>query len=140
MFVARADEATEIAAVPQPIGATTQAQINENYSPQNVDNVREPWIFHRNWVLGAASRAAAAPGDGIAHFPTNNSGYGSAYEGTFVDQKTIRKIEGDNRLWHVLSARTMPQNALHDGTNLIIMTSMLRLLGRPARTRQKGAF
>jgi len=140
MFVARADEESEAGGAPQPIGATTQAQINANYCPQGVDNVREPWLFHRNWVLGAAARAGAAPGDGLAHFPTNNGAYGSAYDATFVDQKTIRKIEGDNRLWHIVSVRNLPINALHDGANQITVTVMLRLLGRPARTRQRGAF
>jgi len=95
LFVARSDETNDNAI---PIGAGNQAEINQNYGPQQADNVREPYIFQRSWILGNQSLFAARPTVGAVRFPFNNAGYGSAYEGTFVDQKTLRRVDGDNRL------------------------------------------
>jgi len=109
-----------------------------NFGPQFVDNSTEPYLFHRNWIIGNAS-ATASP---IANFryPPTNAQYGSAYEGTFVDQKTLRRVDGDNRLWHVVQTRHFPFNATHDGAGNVVVTCMLRILGRPISSAKSGAF
>lgn len=111
----------------------------ENFGPQFVDNSTEPFIFHRNWVIGN-NEAVGFGGLKASKFPPNNALYGSAFEGTFVDQKTLRRVDGDNRLWHVVQARHYPLNTTHDGSANIVVTTMLRILGRPISPAKSGAF
>jgi len=134
MFVARADEATDNIA---PIGSLTGPEQTQNYDPTHNDNVREPYLFRRTWILGTPFTTT---GDGTNKFPTTNAGYGSAYEGTFVDQKTLRRVDGDNRLWAVLSARNYPVGAAHTSTVSIRAHFDFRYLGRPISTAKRGAF
>lgn len=138
LFVARADEVNDNAI---PIGAGNQAEINQNYNPQNNENVREPYIFQRSWILGT-NNVASRPGEGAIRFPMNNAGYGSAMEGTHVDQRTLRRIEGDNRLWHIVSVRNYPLREVHTtGNPFVRVNTALRFLGRPASmARAKGSF
>jgi len=134
MLVARADEIADGAI---PIGTFTQAEINQNYGPQHTDNVREPYIFRRSWILSTPRQDANV---GPEHFPATNAGYGSAYEGTFVDQKTLRRIDGDNRLWAVFSARTYPVGSAHSATVSYTAFFDFRYLARPTSTAKSGAF
>jgi len=145
IFVARAGENPIGAFDAPPIGteaAGAAVVINQKtqYGPQHIDNVREPFLFHRNWVLGNRDVAASIPGFGQAAFPSNNAGYGSAFEGTFIDQKTLRRVDGDNRLYHTLQVRTYPLNAIHNGAASVTGTVALRFLGRPISTAKRGAF
>jgi len=139
MFVARADEVPDAI---RPIGSNGTAEIIQNYGPQNADNVREPYIFVKNWVLGNQSLLSARPTSGVVRFPITNASYGSAMEGTFLDQKTLRRVDGDNRLWHIVQARGYPLGEVHStGSPEVVLTACLRYLGRPSRgTRPKGSF
>jgi len=139
MWVARIDELEAGGLL--PIGAQTGGAAIENYDPQFIDNVREPYIFVKNWVFGNILRRASGLGE--ATFPMNNGEYGSAMEGTFMDQKTLRRVDGDNRLWHSVSVRRYPIGDFTAGdfTALVNLTSCLRYLGRPATmARTKGSF
>jgi len=134
MFVAREDQATV-----QPPGTTSVAFASQNYGPQHVNNVREPYIFHRNWIIGFPNATGFANLSNRLYPPTN-AGYGSAYEGSFVDQKTLRRIDGDNRLWHCIQVRHHPFNTTHDGAVNLVATVMLRILGRPITAAKSGTM
>lgn len=139
MFVARADEVNNHAI---PIGAGNAQEIQQNYNPQSALTVREPYIFVKNWILGNSSLFAARPTSGPVRFPQTNATYGSAMEGTFIDQKTLRRISDDNRLWHIVSVRGYPLREVHTTGNLVVTVNpALRYLGRPASgTRARGSF
>jgi len=139
MFVARADENVDNTL---PIGAGTLAEAIQNYGPQNGDNVREPFIFVKNWILGNNSLFAARPTSGAVRYPQTNAGYPGGMEGTFLDQKTLRRIDGDNRLWHCVQTRGFPLGQIHTTGNInISVSTQLRFLGRPvAMSRTKGSF
>lgn len=137
IFVGRAEEANQNLT---PIGSATNFDVRANYGPQFVDNVREPYIFHRNWLIGQAANITTAAGDASPRFPPTNAGYGSNFEGTFVDQRTLRRIDGDNRLFHIVQARNYPLNASNDGVSTFTVTCALRILGRPIRPAKSGAM
>lgn len=137
MLVARADEADPT----RPVLAATNGERTVNYSPQHVDNLVEPYIFQRTWVLGNAQRRTAAPGVNGVQFPSTNAQYGSAREGTHLDAKTMRRVDGDNRLWHVVSVRTYPVGTVSTtSTTRFSLTTQLRLLGRATPLRRQGSF
>lgn len=133
MFVARTEQNNPLV----PVGAVAAI---DNYGPQDVDCVREPWLFHRNFILSHPPSIGAIPNNGETRFPATSAGYGSAFEGSFVDQKTLRRVDGDDRLFHVVQVRPYPINRIHNGAANIITTVMFRLLGRPVAMRQTGAF
>jgi len=133
-FVARAEEDAV-----RPIDSATNTARSLEYGPQTFANVREPFLFHRNWILGHGLAGGFGDLQALA-YPQNNAIYGSAFEGTFVDQKTLRRIDGDNRLWHCVQVRHFPFNTTHDGTANVIVTCMLRYLGRPATASKSGTM
>jgi len=133
-FVARAEEDAV-----RPIDSATNTARALEYGPQTFANVREPYLLHRNWVIGHGL-AGGFGGLGTQFYPKTNAGYGSAFEGTFIDQRTLRRIDGDNRLWHVVQVRHFPFNTTHDGVANVVVTCMLRYLGRPASASKSGTM
>jgi len=67
--------------------------------PQNIDNMMNPWIFRRSWILGNPS------GDGQQWFPTSTAEYGSVADGPHIDSKVKRFISREHRLWMVCTGR-----------------------------------
>jgi len=133
LFVARADETNDNQI---PIGAGNQSEINQNYGPQNNDNVREPYLFRRSWIIGNPLATAVGP----SRYPPTSADYPSGLDGSFVDQKTLRRVDGDNRLWAVFSARTFPIGLAHSGNAQMRATFDFRYLGRPISYSKKGSF
>jgi len=137
MCVAR----TEAGDFTLPAGGTTAAERRVNFNPQQVDNIREPYLFQRTWVLGNPTRRAAAPSSAAVQYPHTNAGYGSAREGTHVDCRTLRRIDGDNRLWHGIAFRTYPIGAVSTTGGMTVQcTTFLRLLGRPTTQTKSGTM
>jgi len=100
LIVLRVDSAT---------GAPLRAATPGDYSPLARDNVRDPWIWRRTWLLGAdlASTPTTTAG---GFFPETNSYYGSAADGPHIDQKTARRIGAEERL--ILAVSTVYLNEL----------------------------
>jgi len=139
MFVARAgDEDDGAGAENFPIQAFAAAGAINNYSPLRPENIREPWIWRRTWLLGnRAQEPAANPG---FHFPESNTEYGSIQDGAHVDAKTARRVRDGERLFGVLVARNWPLNDVSTNTNVIRGHFDYRVLGAGRRSRNRSAF
>lgn len=93
LIVLRVDTAT---------GAPLRAATPIDYSPLGRDNVRDPWIWRRTWVL--SDPFGASPVNvAIGLFGQTNMEYGSVYDGPHIDQKTARRIALEERLFLVVS-------------------------------------
>lgn len=109
-FVARAGDPGS-ASADLPIGTTTATLIRDNYSPLDNDNVREPYIWLKSWILGAVPGYNYNPPDlaaGFTSYPSTNVRYGSVADGPTVDAKTKRRIHQEERLWFIISAMNYP--------------------------------
>lgn len=145
-FVAR--EADQVAGV--PIGEL------EDYNPLETDNMREPWIWRRTWILsnptnqirnnyqvslGNAPYGVSGSAKWL-QFPTTTAGYGSVLDGPHIDQKTKRTITNDDRLWCVLAAHKLPLDVDYDDSGATLDWWLdYRLLGSIIRAGHvKGSF
>lgn len=66
---------------------------------QHVDNVMNPWVFRRSWMLG--NESVVSP----LSFPCTTGQYGSVLDGPHIDSKVKRIISAEHRLWYVVTAR-----------------------------------
>lgn len=146
-FVARADDSNPLL----PVGANTQAEVRDNYSPLDVDTCREPWIWRRAWVLGTAGSARTAGGIAlnpggwdVAAFPSSNALCGSVLDGPHVDAKTKRRVGQDDRLFMALSCSFSPfwtdENQTPTTAGVVNMWFDYRLHGALRRARPGGKF
>lgn len=98
-----------------------------HYNPSAMDNISDPWIWRRSWMLTNAVQVVANSPFHAIFPPTNASGFGSGIsDGPHVDAKTARIIGNEERLFLVATAT----NANGDGqpVNDIILTGDLRVL------------
>lgn len=153
-FVARQNDPSSGGGQQQPIGSASVAERNDNYSPLEEDTVREPWIWRRTWILGAAGAqtGASAAGTGgqsfanpgnsvVGTYPASTALYGSVADGPHIDSRVKRRISDDNRLWFAVSATAFPL-----GTEFSNTTGRLsgyldyRIFGSLRKARQNSAF
>jgi len=155
-FVARAaDPEAGPGGVNLPIGAgaaSSDANTRDNYSPIDLDTIREPWIWRRTWILGlsgaarAASTTSATPTvqtpaePAPAYWPCSTALYGSVADGPHIDSQVSRRVSQDNRLWFAVSVTAFPL-----GRNGTISTTIrgyldYRLYGSLRKARQQSAF
>jgi len=144
IFVARCD-ATSPAV---PIGETADYVVD--YNPLSARAIREPWLFHRVWVLGNQTATAGNPvGSGTAamtnepSFPKTTAEYNSVADGPHIDAKTIRRIRQDERLFYAVGAQrwspTFAPTAVAVGIQVGWSLS-LRLFGALRKARNSGTF
>lgn len=95
LIILRVDTAT---------GAPLQAATPLQYSPLGRDNVRDPWIWRRSWLLGNSFAYNGSGGSSYIEFPFTTADYGSAYDGPHIDQKTARRVALEERLILCISA------------------------------------
>lgn len=144
IFIARADDENVGGGNTTPVGASALVTALQDYGPQHVDVITEPWLWRRSWVLSCLdSNATIAPQQfGQERYPGTTAGYGSVQDGPHIDAKTIRRVGQDDRLFVAWQARTFPINGGGDvgQSHTALMTLDLRFLGRLTRSRQKGSF
>lgn len=117
-------------------GAPLMAATPSHYSPLARDNVRDPWIWRRTWVLGNDFADGGQVHTGVGLFPYTNADYGSAWDGPHIDQKTARRVSAEERLFLVVSNSAL-QNGLAPNTAGVLryayearyLTSPLRVMG-----------
>lgn len=137
-FIARADDRNVAGTAKQPIGAASLAERIENYSPIGEENIREPWIWRRAWVL--SNQVGTPNPNSFDQFPRNTAEYGSVMDGPHIDAKTSRRIGQDDRLWFAVAARTLPIGNVFD--NIVQINGYLdfRILGALRKARNSGKF
>lgn len=138
VFVARANDQGSGGGVDQPIGSASAAERRDNYGPQSVDAIREPWMFRRSWMLGGAPDIAQA----FSFFPTSNVFYGDMRSGPHIDVKSVRRIGQDDRLWFAVSTvalgpRTGVEETFTQGVQGYVD---VRILGNTRKARNDGKF
>lgn len=100
--------------------------------PGQIENIGDPWIWRRSWLLGDNSSSAANPASPL---PTRNFGddYGGGIsEGPHVDQKTARIVSSEERLFLDVTATTLIDGqlappslgALFVATDIRVLASM----------------
>lgn len=87
----------------------TQGALQERFSPADIDNSMDPWIWRRSWLLqngpshagdvGAVSNEVLS--EQLGRSPGQNFGFytGGNAEGPTVDQKTARIVGPEERLF-----------------------------------------
>lgn len=151
-FVARQADSTQGENL--PIGANTDAELRENYSPSNVATIREPWIWRKTWILGNNGRTPAGGDpviDGLNRHPATNTQYNGAMSNSRIDAKTLRRVGQDDRLWFAITARAVSTVWTGEGANPFtaeinttgtVVKALLdyRLFGSLRKAKQQGRF
>lgn len=151
-FVARANDSSSGGGQDTPIGSATAAERQGNYSVLSVDTVREPWMWHRTWILntGRVTANLAAfqlPFSNllvdVAKHNLNMSGLMSPH----FDVKSVRRVRQDERLWFAISARTLdnewtntgsiPNNTAVNGVTVVLD---YRILGALRKAQNRSNF
>lgn len=152
IFVARADDANPDI----PIGSAAAADEINNYSPQFTNNIREPWMFRRTWLLGAqlgvndgtgALVTTTTVGTGTVvnaanryAYPQSNVFYGTAVGGPYVDVKSSRRVGQDERLFWVTAAQTWPVDTVDSGIINVGGLFDYRILGTLVKPHNRSTF
>lgn len=144
-FVARADDNNPLT----PIGAGSAQEVRDNYSPLDLDTIREPWIWRRAWMLGTSGNARLGGGISLSTnwdegaFPSSNTLCGSVLDGPHIDAKTKRRVGQEDRLWWALAV-ARPIQLFTSGTpttNGEVKGYLdYRLHGQLRRARPDGRF
>lgn len=147
MFVARADSANP--EVPIGDDSFVDAEDIEAYSPDDPDNVREPWLWRRTWLLGITGQQVTAVGTPLnpifatRALPPNNMAYPSGMTGPFVDSRVKRRVTGDNRLWFTVVARNWPLGTTGDaGADDLTINGHIdfRIFGHLVKNTKQATF
>lgn len=129
-FVARADDEDQ----------TIPSLSDEECDPWNADNIQNPWIWRRTWMLNNPNTSHF----GLATFdwPNVNSEY-PADCGPHIDSKVKRAIRREQRLWFVLSARGWDGNNVTQGNfypPYVRGVLDVRLVGTLRRSKNASSF
>lgn len=146
-FVARASDIQDN--VDTPIGGT--ATFIRDYSPDQQNTIREPWIWRRSWVLAdkaiavvnekAGTTAAGSPWALASAYPGSTGAYGSVADGPHIDAKTRRRVGNDDRLFVAVDAKIYPPADDVFATPQTVRVHLdYRLFGALRKARNRGAF
>lgn len=145
-FVARAGAQNELLGADAPISWSSDVGNDvENYSPEHPATVREPWMWKRTWILGnerlkgflAAAGVAAL---GWSSYPSSTAAYGSIKDGPQIDVKSRRRVGQDDRLYFIVSARTLPFNQGFASHSFVDVALCVRIFGSLVKARNKSTF
>lgn len=118
----------------------------DEVNPLTQDSAEDPWVWERHWLLRTTigqttwndASGALLPNTPLnaqlaaEGLPISNVGYGSRDDGPHVDQKTVRRIRRDQRLFMVVATRPsfLIDNPTFDTDEIEVnFRWMLRLLG-----------
>lgn len=136
-FVARAQDDSQ-----------NQIDLNSNeFSPTAADNIQDPWIWRRTWLLCNPSIASGTSMGNLVSFsgPSNfGQAGGSVADGPHIDSKVSRRIRREHRLWFVVSATGWNPNAItysNAGIQPYIIGQLdLRVLGTLRKGKNSSSF
>lgn len=115
----------------------------EEFNTMAADNVQDPWIWRRSWML--SSRVTTTPNSGFAG---NNTILGAGiFDGPHIDSKVARRITREHRLWFVVNAAGFDVDgdpaggrAAETENPFISGWLDLRVLGTMRRGKNKSSF
>lgn len=121
---------------------------DDEVDPQNVDNVRQPWIWRRTWLLSDFSVAQPGGAAGLVlgnNFPATTAGYGDMASGPHIDSKVSRRIRREERLWMAASVVGADPNETqvsggNDTQPIIFGQVDIRVLGAMRKSRNSSTF
>jgi len=117
----------------------------DEYDPLESQNVRQPWIWRRTWVLSDGGVADNTRTNLLPAFFSDNIQYTNAMDGPHIDAKTARRIRREERLWFVFSAVPFT-HAADDGGAVSASTMRLsvnvdyRILGTLRKSNNRSTF
>lgn len=124
---------------------TAQADIDlaqPEYDPTNVDNVRNPWAYRKQWLLTDPHQTVSSGGFRGWNAPTSTMEYGSVADGPTIDIKVARRIRREERLWMVVSAVGFDRERTSVAGNQLVVDGLIdvRILGAMRRSSNKSTF
>lgn len=141
VFVARAADGQSALTDAVPAGWTA-AEAGRLYSPSETQNIREPWMWRRSWILGLGvtnpTEASETIVSAFSTFPMNNTLYPNMSDHR-VDIKSKRRVRLDERLWLVVTAMPVT-NALGNAQSFVEVTADLRIFGNIVKAKNQGSF
>jgi len=136
IFVARAGDADDAAGAQDlPIGAQGIGG-TDNYSAIRAENIREPWMWRRTWIL-SNQLSTTITGQ---RFPRSNAECGSIQDGPHVDAKTSRRVRDGERLFWTASVRNWPLNTLATQETTVRFHFDYRVLGSLRKKHNRSVF
>lgn len=124
-FVARADRSSP----------NVPAGTFEEYDVLSDENLMEPWMWRRTWLLGAPDNLVTGLSAGGNNF-TNRS----ALDGPSFDVRVKRRVDDDHRLYFTVSNHALVDYSALNQPNQITWVLDYRLLGTVRRNRNQSAF
>lgn len=106
------------------------------YDPLRSENIQQPWLWRRTWILSDNYSNA-----GTIHYPHSTGDYGSVADGGHVDTKgTARRITKEQRTFIVFAARCLQPVTGGENITGINYGYDLRLFGAMRRGRNRSTF
>lgn len=112
----------------------------DQYNPLNEDNIRDPFIWRRSWILSnGLSASPSQPQWG--EMPFSNVEYGSAFDGAHIDQKTARVIGPEERLFFVIGTQSLEAAAVGENSHIryVLDYRLLASMRRTAGNRRNAS-
>lgn len=147
-FVARADMVDDNF----PLGYA-QTDVNQAFNPLNPSTQREPWLWHRTWVLGIRNNVGSALNAANLAYSVANVDYpiagaigsfGSSTANGTIDAHSNRLIASDCRLYAAVGVQgqTFQPEAAVTATNFgsFFFALQYRILGQLRRPTSTGTF
>lgn len=128
---------------------TPDLEVRE-YDPLGAENIRQPWIWRRTWLLTDFGIQDVAGTPHFSLWPSSNmlNTGGGVLDGPHLDAKTARRIRREERLWFTTSV--VPFNYFVDdgnGANVsgtaqqaITWNLDYRILGQLRKSKNASAF
>lgn len=116
---------------------------NREIDPTNVDNIRQPWVWRRTWLLSNpgtifAGQQTAGGWPSTNTFVTGNLGPG-------IRTKTKRRIRRNQRIWLIAACTGFDFNNISVGGDpetqpVVNIMADLRICGKMRRSHNQSAF
>lgn len=139
LIVLRVDEKT---------GAPLRSGDLSEYSPMLSENIADPWIWRRSWILAEEhtwpSQASIFYNRFQQGFPRSNALYGDIESGPHVDTRSVRRIRKEERLFLIVQAFKLDANfipeAPQEGEPLPDIQYLFdyRILGKLVKASARG--
>lgn len=119
----------------------------KEYDPLDSQNVRQPWIWRRTWLLTDFGVAPAAGLPQYRIWPSSNmlNTGGGVLDGPHLDAKTARRIRREERLWFVASTfgfnHFVDEGGTVSGSQMVCTVNVdYRILGQMRKSNNRSTF